>query len=246
MLLRRFCTARRLRAALVIGAALMPAAFLGATSAQAHDSAAMLYNQVDLNTQVMREVENDLIRASLYAELQNADPAALQNELNRIAAAAHAAAREFDSVKASTGHNRTYPVYDRSNRLIAWRGRSELRLESKDFAAVAKLIGRLQSTMQLGNVSFSISPELQRKTEQEMLQEAVDSFRERAGLLTRALGGKSYRLRKMSVHTSGGAPVPMMAVRSAKAADAESYAPVLEGGTSHVNVGANGTIEVLE
>lgn len=247
MLLRRLCNAVpvRVRAALVIGATLFAAALFGAHTAYAHETAPR-YNQVDLQTQVMREVDNDLIRATMYAERQESDPAALQNALNKIAAEAHAAARDFTTVKTTTGRNNTYPVYDRNNRLIAWRGRSEVRLESKDFPAVAKLIARLQSSMQLGNVSFSVSPELRRQVEQEMLQEAVDSFRERAGILTRALGGKSYRLRQLSVHTSGGSPVQPMMARAAKADAAESYAPVLEGGTSHINVGATGSIEVVE
>lgn len=245
MLLRYFVSGARLRAALVIAVAMFFAALLGTTTAHAHnDDDRVRFNQVDLQTEVMSEVENDLIVASLAAELQETNPATLQNALNKIVGEAHKVAGEFKTVKVRTGHNQTYPVYDRNNKLVAWRGRSELRLESNDFSAVAQLISKLQSSMQLGGVSFSVSPELRRQTEEKLLQEAVQSFRQRADLLTQTLGGKIYRLRTLSVQTSSSVPPrPMMTMRAAKA-DMESYAPVLEGGTSQVNVGAVGTIEV--
>ena len=245
MLLRYLFSGVRLRAALIIAATMLVAALLGTTTAYAAEGFdAVRYNEIDLQTEITRDVQNDQIVASMYAELQETNPAALQNALNKIAAEAHKAAGGFGSVKVRTGSNQTYPVYDRNNKLIAWRGRSELRIESKDFPAVAKLIAQLQSSMQLGGVSFAVSPELRRQTEQEMLREAVQSFRERADILTQALGGKAYRLRKLSVQTSASVPPrPMMTMRAAKA-DMESYEPVLEGGTSQVNVGAVGTIEV--
>ena len=245
MLLRYLVSGARLRAVLVIVATMLIAAFLGTTTAYAGEGVdAIRYNEVDLQTEIMREVENDQIVASVYAELQETNPAALQNALNKISAEARKVSTGFGTVKVRTGSNQTYPVYDRNNKLIAWRGRSEMRIESKDFPAVAKLIAQLQSSMQLGGVSFAVSPELRRQTEQEMLKEAVQSFRERADVLTQALGGKSYRLRKLSVQTSANVqPRPMATMRAAKA-DMESYEPVLEGGTSQVNVGAVGTIEV--
>mgnify|MGYP001156627652 FL=1 len=241
MMLRRFWSAVRSRAVLATGSVLL--VLLGATAARAHESIeAVRYNEVDLQTEVMREVQNDQMFASLYAELQEANPAELQNALNKIAQEAHKIAGEFKSVKVRTGYNQTYPVYDRDNKLVAWRGRTELRLESKDFPSMAKLIARLQPSMQLGGISFGVSPELRKKTEEELMKEAVASFRQRAQVLTEALEGKRYRLRKLSIQTSDGAPPrPMMTMRAAKA---ESYEPVLEGGTSQVNVGAVGTIEI--
>lgn len=203
------------------------------------------YNEVDLQAEVTREVRNDQLNATMYAEMQHAGAAELQSALNRVAAEALKAGADFKDVKVHTGYVQTYPVYDRANKLSAWRGRTELRLESRDFTAAAQLIGRLQSSMQLSGIVFSVSPELRRQTERELMQEVVLAFRDRADVLTRALGGKSYRLRKLSVQTAEGAPPPrpMMTMRAAKA-DMESVPPALEGGTSQVNVGAVGTIEV--
>lgn len=214
---------------------------------QPNETSAVRYNEVELQAEVMREVENDQLMATMFAELQETNPAALQQALNRIGAQAHRIAESFLSkdLKVRTGRNQTYPVYDRNNQLTGWRGRTEVRIESRDFVAAGKLIGQLQQHMQVGNVSFSVSPELKRATEQELITEVVQAFRDRAALLTRALDGKAYRLRRLSVQTSGGMPPPRPMTMRAASADMEAMAPVLEGGTSQVNVGAVGMIEIL-
>jgi predicted secreted protein len=201
-------------------------------------------NQVDLQAEVAREIQNDLMLASMHAEANDPSAARVAAELNRVTAAALRTADEFKSVKARSGFHQTFPVYDRNNRLTGWRGRAEIRLESKDFAAMASLIGRLQSSMQLGGVSFNVSPELRRQTENELITEAVTAFRGRADIATRAIGGKSYRIRRIGIST-GGFPGPRPMIAQARAAaPAEVAPPTFEGGTSTVQVSANGTVQV--
>ncbi len=219
---------------------------LGAAAAFAQAPAEPVrFNQVDLQAEVSREVQNDLMNASVYAE--GSDPSApkVADQLNRLAAEALKAAGEYKTVKARSGHAQTYPVYDRANKLTGWRGRTEVRLESKDVQAMATLIGRLQSTMQLGGISFTVSPELRRQTENELITDGVAAFRARADIATKALGGRSYKIRRIGLNTGGfgPGPRPMAAARMAPQA-AEVAPPVFEAGTSMVNVVAAGTIEV--
>jgi len=203
------------------------------------------WNQVDLQAEASREVQNDTVQANLYVELTDASPAALAAQLNRVTADAIKAAAEFKTVQVRTGSNTTFPVYDRNQKLTGWRGRAEVRLESKDFAAAAQLIGKLQSSMQLGQVSFAVSPDLRRKTENELIVDAVAAFRSRAEVATKALGGKSYRIRRVSLNTQGAYPQPRpYMARAAAAAPAEVPPPPLEGGTAMVTVAAAGTVEV--
>jgi predicted secreted protein len=189
-------------------------------------------------------VQNDEMNVSMFVEINDADPARLSQRLNNIANEALQIAKAQKNVKARTGTNRSYPVYDRNNKLTGWRGRSEIRLDSKDFAAVSSLIGKLQSSMQLENVSFEVSPELRRQTQNELMTEVVAAFRQRAQVLQQALGGTSYKLRRMSVNTSGGVVSPMPMTMRAKASEAYAAAPTFEGGSSQIQVSASGTIEV--
>jgi predicted secreted protein len=220
---------------------------LGATVALAQAPAdPVRFNQVDLQAEVSREVQNDLMNASLYVEASDPSAAKVADQLNRTSAEALRAAGEFRTVRARSGYTQTYPVYDRANKLTGWRGRTEIRLESKDVQAMAALIGKLQSTMQLGGVSFTVSPELRRQTENELINDAVAAFRARADIAAKAIGGRSYKIRRIGLNTGGFAPGPrpMAAARAMAPQGTEVAPPAFEAGTSMVQVVANGTVEV--
>jgi predicted secreted protein len=223
------------------------AGMLGAAAALAQTPVEPVrFNQVDLQAEVAREVQNDLMNASLFVEANDPSAAKVADQLNRASAEALRTSGEFKAVKARSGYTQTYPVYDRANKLTGWRGRTEVRLESKDVQAMAALIGRLQSTMQLGGVSFTVSPELRRQTENELITDAVAAFRARADIATRAIGGRSYKIRRIGLNTGGFAPGPrpMMSTRAMAPQAAEVAPPAFEAGTSMVQVLANGTVEV--
>lgn len=203
------------------------------------------YNQVDLQAEASREVQNDLMGASLYAEASDPVAARVADQLNRVSAEALKTAGEVAAVKARSGASQTYPVYDRASKLTGWRGRTEIRLESKDSRAMAALVGKLQASMQLGGVSFSVSPELRRQTENELIDEAVAAFKTRADIAAKAIGGRTYRIRRIGLNTGGMQPSPRpLAARALAVQSAEVAAPVFEGGTSVVSVVAAGTVEV--
>lgn len=203
------------------------------------------FNQVELQAEASREVQNDLMTANLYAEASDPSAAKVADQLNRVTAEALKTAGAEKAVRARSGYSQTYPVNDRNGKVTGWRGRSEIRLESKDARAMAALIGRLQSSMQLSAVSFSVSPELRRQVENELINEAVAAFRARADIAAKAIGGRAFKIRRIGLSAGGGGPVPRpMLARGMAAQSAEVAAPVFEAGTSVVNVVAAGTVEV--
>lgn len=230
---------------MVLRTALALATGLAAAAALAQPAAEVRFNQVDLQAEVSREVQNDLMTATLVAEANDPSAAQVAAQLNRLTAEALKTAGEFKTIKARSGFTNTFPVYDRANKLTGWRGRSEIRLESKDVAAMSTLIGRLQSSLQLGAVQFTVSPEVRRQVQNDLLTEAVAAFRDRADIATKALGGRSYKIRRVSLNTGGfvPGPRPMVAERAA-AASSPVPPPSFESGTSMVQVNANGTVEV--
>jgi predicted secreted protein len=224
-------------------ATLLPALAVAAGAGAAEE---VRFNQVELSAEVSREVANDLMSARLSVEVNESNPAEVAAALNRTTAEAINAAAAFEKVKAQTGQTYTYPVYDRSQRLIGWRGRADVRVESQDFQALAQLAAKLQPTMQLSGITFTISPAQRRKVESELITEAIEAFRARAVIAQRALGGNSYRIRRVAVDTGGAPPPrPLPMARAAPAAAAASVpAPVFEGGETRVQVTASGLIEV--
>lgn len=204
------------------------------------------YNTVELQAEAQREVQNDLLNASLYVELNDASPAALANAINKRVNEALRVAKDTKGVTVRSGGNQTYPVYSRDNVLQAWRGRAEIRIESKDFEAASGLIGKLQAGMQLGNMSFSVSPEARRAAENELIAEAIAAFKARAEIVKAALAGRSYKLQRLNVANRHSAPPPRPLTARMAVSAQEVVAPNLEAGASVVTVMASGAIEILE
>jgi len=203
------------------------------------------YNTVDLQADAQREIANDMMNAVLFAEMNDPDPARLANALNRSINDGIAAAKGYQSVRLRTGAVQTFPVYDRSQRLTGWRGRAEIRIDSKDFQAASALIAKLQAALQLGGVGFSVSPELRRQTQDELMAEAISAFRARAEVVRKSLDGRSYKIRRMSINPVGiPGPRPQFSLARAAQAQEAVTAPQFEGGTSQISVAVSGSVEV--
>ena len=224
----------------------LPALAMSATMACAADTAPVRYNTVTLQAEVQREVANDLLNATLYVEVNDASAAAVANIVNKRVNEALRVAKEHKGVRVRSGNNQAYPVYSRTNQLQGWRGRAEIRIESRDFEAASSLIGKLQSGMQLAGMSFSVSPESRRAAEDELAVEAIAAFKARADILRKALGGRGYKLQNVNVASGYNAQPPRFAMARAVASSQEVAAPNLEAGVTQITVTANGAIEVVE
>ena len=151
------------------------------------------YNVIELAASAQRDIANDLMSAQLFVEASDANPAQLATTLNRAVADGVRMAKDYPVIKVRTGNNQTFPVYGRNNQSQGWRGRAELRIETRDFAAGAALVGKLQASLQLGGIQFGVAPETRQKVESELITEAIAAFRSRAEIARAALGGKSLQ-----------------------------------------------------
>ncbi|ADG14806.1 protein of unknown function DUF541 [Paraburkholderia atlantica] len=200
---------------------------------------------LSLNAQASAEVPQDEVEITLFYEQEASEPSALTSTLNQRADAALQKARGVAGVTARSGAFSIFPSTDRDGRISAWRGRTEVVLESRDFAAASKLAGQMASIMQVGNVRFSLSPEAQRAAEQRLSGEAIKSFREQAAASSQAFGFSGYSIREVNVNHSGVMPRPMMMMSArAMGADAKNAPMPLEGGTSTVTVNVSGSVQM--
>ncbi len=177
-------TARALAFALVCAA---PAA-LALTPAVARAQSVGPINRpasLSLNAQASADVPQDVVDITLFYEQEASDPSALTSTLNQRADSALQKSKGVSGVTARTGSFSIYPSTDRDGRISAWRGRTEIVLESHDFTAASKLAGQMASIMQVGNVQFSLSPAAQRVAEQKLTRRG-DQVVPRAGGIVRA------------------------------------------------------------
>ncbi|WP_175666814.1 SIMPL domain-containing protein [Burkholderia multivorans] len=202
---------------------------------------------LSLSSQASADVPQDIIHITLLYEQQAKDPGSLTSALNQRADAALAQAKGVSGVSAHTGAFSVYPSTDRDGKISAWRGRTEVVLESRDFAAASKLAGQLSNLMQVANVEFSLSPEAQRAAEQKLTTEAIKSFRARADEAAKAFGYSSYTIRDVNVGSGRNVqPYPrMMAMAAAPMDSAKMSAPIaVEGGKATVSVTVNGSVQM--
>lgn len=196
---------------------------------------------VNLQAEASREVENDQLVAVLAAEADGANPAELAELINRRMAQAMKTARDVPSVKLRSGNYQTLPRYGKERRIETWHASQELRLETGDVAAAARLIGRLQSELNVRSMSLRLAPETRRAAEDALITEAIAAFQARAEIVRKAMKASGYRVRELQVATAGGGgPRPLMYAERAVAA-----APVaVEAGASQVTVTVSGSIQL--
>jgi predicted secreted protein len=203
------------------------------------------FNLVSLNAQAEREIPNDLLTATLAAEAEGADPAPLADAVNRTMQRALATALTYKSVKAQSAGYQTLPVYDK-NRVVRWRVRQELRLESADFPAATDLVGKLQATLTVAGLNLGVSGEARRKAENALIAEALSLFDERARVVRDAVKAKGYRIRDLQVSPGGTPPRPVFAMAARSPASESIAQPALEPGSTRIVVTVSGTIQLQQ
>jgi predicted secreted protein len=202
------------------------------------------YNQVHFSVSARAQVDNDRMQAILYIQEEDSDPARLANTLNSSMDWALKTAKMESTATVKSGAYQTYPVYT-GNRQTAWRARQDLHIESGDFAALSKLIGTLQTRMQIQAIGFTVSDARRTGTEEQLITEALAAFQQRAELIRNNLKAKDWRLVDLNVQPDGGMPpVPMMMHAEAAMAVKSVAEPALEAGSSTLSVSAGGTIEL--
>jgi predicted secreted protein len=102
---------------------------------------------------------------------------------------------------------------------------------------------KLQSSMQLGGVQFSISPAARAQREDELITEAIKAFQSRADAIRSAMGAKAYKTVHFSINHGMSPYRPMPLMREAKFSSAMS-APEFAGGDSRMTIQISGTIEM--
>lgn len=202
-------------------------------------------DQVSFQVEAGREVDNDRAVALLAVTAENREPAQLAREVNEAMHWALDQLRGQSLIKSRSGGYQTFPVYD-DGKIVRWRARQEVQLETGDVKALSQMLGVLQTRLQIQSLQFSVSPEKRQAVESSLIEEALAAFRQRAQLIRKSLDAESYSLMDINVNTGGTQhPVPLMRAEAMSAAVKASVPPAFEQGTSRVTVQVNGRINLL-
>jgi len=229
------------KAALATGTAALLTAMMGSAHAEPTG-----YDQLTFQTEVKEEVQNDEVRATMYKKAQASDAKTLATTLNTSINNAMKIAKRYPSVTVSTGQQRTYPRYDKNDKIIGWTGQAGIDLKSTDFVATSQLIADLQQTLVMENLNFGVSDAKKDALEQKLMTDASRAFQQQAKNLTRAWDARGYRVVTVNLNTNNNNyPRPMYSMRAESAAmDSAVPSQNFESGNSTISVTANGTIEL--
>ena len=203
-------------------------------------------NRIAFQVEATREVANDWAVARLSVVAEGKDPSAIANVVNRKMAKTLETTKRISEVEPKSGAYTTQPIYN-DGRIVRWRARQELRLESGNVDALSKLVGDLQGeSVLLSGIDFSVKRETRTALENELIDDALARFRARATRVTKRMGADDWTLVSLSINQSGGAPrmMHMRAESSMMSSSMKSAPPAFEAGTSEIQVHVSGSIEL--
>jgi predicted secreted protein len=220
--------------------ALAAASWLVAAQAQNEQ----IYDQVDLNASASRDVDNDLLTAFVFAEVEANVQADAADDVNEAIAWAAGRARGVNGIEVQTTNYSTRPVYANGRRIVGWVARQSLRLESTDAEALSQLLGELQQRVAVQSINYSLSDAARDQAEETLIAEALTQFKRRAELIAGELGRDGFKIVRLSVGNNGAVFVTGARSRALAFSEADVAPPEIEAGTQTLSVNVSGTIEL--
>lgn len=153
-----------------------------------------------------------------------------------------------------TGRN-AVPRYQYNNgkrTQTGWEESAEFKVESKDFAALNRLIAETQASAEVEQTYFSVSKQKREEIIDQVSKAALLRFKERARTLTRTLGFSNYKIVKLNLGQIGSrtlersAEAVMMrskAVAMSMAASSEEMDNVSPG-SEEISITVDGSIQM--
>lgn len=202
------------------------------------------YDRIELHSTASAEVENDTLIAILYAQKEGDEPGQLSNSVNQLISQAVKEAKGREGIKVQTLGYQTSPIYQQK-RVTGWRVRQSIKLQSTHSDRLSELLKKLQSSLALDSLNYTISPAQREKVEESLTLQAIDSFRKRADLVTKQFGRKQYRLVEMRIESPDRSAQPFSRrTRMMAMGGGAEAAPTIEAGSQTVRIDITGTIEL--
>ncbi|ANH66486.1 SIMPL domain-containing protein [Mitsuaria sp. 7] len=240
-----------IRSSKILARTLIAAGAVAVLPAMAQAQAART-DVLSLSASATTEVARDLLQLRFSTTREGKEAAAVQNELKQALDAALTEARKVakpGQVDLQAGNLSVYPRYGQpkagSNagpQITGWQGSVELLVQGRDIEAISKLSGRV-SSLAIANVSYGLSREAREKAEEDVVGQAIASYKAKAAVYAKQFGYAGYRIGEVSVNADQ--PVAMMAAPMARmkvmSAAADEALPT-ESGKAVVTVNVNGNV----
>ncbi len=205
------------------------------------------YNVINLSESVSQELESDLLRITLNIEQEGKNRDAIASNVTRSMNTVLAKIKQNNKIEGKIINRGGYPINDYINGKRVdrgWKESIQIQIESKDFNAVNQLAADVQNIANIQSMNYTVSNTKLKAFENQLTQDAIKRFKERANNITKSLGGRNYKIVNMDIGSTGGSYTSnnYMALRASKA----ESAPVQDSipNKENIQLTINGSIQV--
>jgi predicted secreted protein len=197
------------------------------------------------------ETANDEALASFYLEVQDADLARAQSQLNQRVAEGVATLKRADpKAHIETAGYGSYPIYGAGGgrKIVGWRVRQSVSLRTTELAVLPKTVAAAQQQLALGGIAFRLSRAARDRVDAELIQRAYANLSARIATAAQAMGVPAARVRVEEIHfgARGDGP-PLVPMARALASPAESVAePTFDAGQSMQRLEVTAKVRFLQ
>lgn len=160
-------------------------------------------------------VPNDILNATLVAEVTGQDATKLARQVNHTVARARAAVSKDQTVRLRTLGYATQPIFEsnqgnQGNRRTGWTVRQTVLLESQDFDLASRRLAELQTMgLKLEGLTFGLTQAVQERHRLALKETALRAWMTQANMAVNTLGAKGWRPGRISLYdgyppTAGG------------------------------------------
>lgn len=213
------------------------------------------YNVIEFSESAGMEVPRDTMIARFQVRAEGKD----RNSVNA------SFTKKFNSFNQKSKHSsfktelisrQANPVYQYDNgkrNQTGWEESAEFKVESKDFAALNRLISETQSDANVEQTYYSVSKQKREEVIDQVSKAAIGRFKDRAKNLAGTLGYSSYKIVKLNLGHIGsrtigneaGAQYNKMSRAAPMAASISSDAiEVSSPGSEEISITVDGSIQM--
>jgi predicted secreted protein len=202
-------------------------------------------NRVNFTATAETEAENDVLMATLFSEERGKNTAELAEKVNQAISQGLDHAKNYTDVESRSLNYTTNPHYDDGN-IVGWRVRQEIQLKSQNSNQLSELLGKLQETLNVQSIQYTLSPEQRKTIEDQLTLEALDNFKKKANMITRGMGKNNYKMINMHISNSSAniQPPYMARAEMSYAASSTRTQPTLQAGKQKLIINIQAEIEL--
>ena len=177
------------------------AAALTSGAARAQDNAPTPVPVVTVSASATATVPNDRLHAWLRAEADHPSAVTASADVNtRVARVLAKLKAALPDAQVATSGYTTQQIVEKG-KPTRWRVVQTIKVEGGDFAAIGEAAARVQSEdgVLLSGISFGLSDELRRRTQDAITQQAIAAWRGRAQSATQGFGASGWRPGRIAI-----------------------------------------------